>query len=920
MVYKINRHFLNALFLLAALLLTSAAGMADSEANAAPPTADPIPLETQLAATLPAWTRQGRLLLYVQRNVDQDSLVPSSQPPVDPSTIDLGTPQGVAAANDHTSVWFGSVLAIAPAEMTILNTAPALYDIPASEIAKAKPIEFLLKSLTTEQFGLLATAGLGITDLNLQQVPLFTAVIPDPLGLVSSDASVADDESYTKQILSVPREQILQQIRLHFYIAENTSIQCGDQTIEPAGKLGNNDERAQNNYSTGPMKYAESIVFDQFEGSQEWKQLESRLIQQVPTVLKKSDIIWKDHALIQRVNVNGVNTVEDLVKRLSKALKIELYADASYGKCKITLGGDMRTPVSAADLMNALAFSANGAWRHVGPCYILTDDIVGLGQREEGVRDIISAWSNQLQSDGSSAARKLAAFNWVSTLSVFPTDQDLFPTDQLMSILDGGTKQASIIKFSELPAGIQAEFAKQIEKENQKPEAPDDNSVEQRSKIVVTPNTSVNFYVNIVTAFELPGDGIMNYGLIEGKLIPPINDNSKITQSEKCQAAICAPKSTKEAIQTVDKLAKMGLNTLILDVFCNGKTYFDNSAFPPKSKDAANVLSAAIAEAAKKHVTVYAAVDLLCWRKDYAQSCKAPWPFPVSEDVDVGGKPSEVDGIERLNKGVLDNEFSGHPGYEGKVNDQINDAWVNPLDPAVRAMLSSLMADLAKVRGISGIIMLDTAAPGYGTDPLVDPRPPLGFSPVNRLKLIREKHIDPIDLDTAATTSLHTNDDAWFENLTSIWCKIPGFERPRHGPLQPYLMKGDLETLKQCAESAKKSNPSVSILTEDTAGDMTISPWSDIKPPTDPDYSSDGTPKCSFISIPILLMGTNDSSVAQDVKDFETDRSSMSSDEDDNLGEAKPDGIAYNLVDGGVDENVPKMLDWLATYLTVKRD
>jgi hypothetical protein len=919
------KYFIFAFILAAFLLLApSATTMADPASSTVQQTQNPVPLETQLAATLPLWTKPGRLLLYVQRRIRQHSFAAVTLPPIDMSTIDLSTPEGVAAANRHTSVWFGSVLSIAPAEMTILNTDPALYDIPANEIAKAKPLEFLLKSLTTEQFGLLATAGLGITDLSPQQVPLFTAVIPDPLDLVSTDADPSDYESYKKQIVNIPRDQILQQIRLHFYLDENIHIKSDNfDNVYFNGYFreysgGTEDNTPQNYFSTGPMKYAGDIEHTQDQGGQEGALLDSLLVQQVPSALKKSDFNWKERALNQPISIDNISTVNDLVAQLSKVLNKELYADTLYGRDNVTLGGDLKTPVSASDLMQALAFSLNAAWRHVGPCYILTDDIAGLGQRQEEVKDIVSSWSNQLREYGSTA-KKLAGFNWLTSLSAFPNKTDLLPSDQLMTILDGGTKQDTTIKWSELPAGIQTGFAKQIDEQNRRVDDYNEKNTDNYHKIVITPDTPVDVSAEIMTALELPGDGIMSYGSIIGELTPPIEDDSKITLSGKSQAVICAPKSTREAIQTVDKLSKMGLNTLIIDVFCNGKSYFDNSALPPKSKDSGNVLSAAITEAAKKNITVYAAVDLLCWRKDYAQKYKTPWPFSIPEDVDIFGRPSEVDGVERRKKGALDEQYMDDSALDGTVDEQINDSWVSPFDPTVRTLLSSLMAELANVQGISGIIMLNTASPGYVTNSsIIDSRPALGFSLVNRLKFIREKHLDPIDTNAALVTAIQTDGNVYFENFPSFISVISGFERPINNPFQAYLDGGNLEILNQCSESARKANPSISILAADRTLGIAISPWKDTKASAD---TTAGSPSSlagySFLSIPILLMGSNGSSVVQDVQHLET------TDDIDFYTNtiphgAKPDGIAYNLVDGGVNQNVPDMLNWLATYLAGK--
>ncbi len=55
----------------------------------------------------------------------------------------------------------------------------------------------------------------------------------------------------------------------------------------------------------------------------------------------------------------------------------------------------------------------------------------------------------------------------------------------------------------------------------------------------------------------------------------------------------------------------MGYNTLLLDVFYNGQTYFPNNMIAPETKEASGVLDAAVKEAAIKHIALYPVMDLL---------------------------------------------------------------------------------------------------------------------------------------------------------------------------------------------------------------------------------------------------------------------------------------------------------------------
>ena len=63
---------------------------------------------------------------------------------------------------------------------------------------------------------------------------------------------------------------------------------------------------------------------------------------------------------------------------------MELYADPRYSDRKLSVQG---TSASAGDLLRALALAVTGTWRVVGPAYLLTDDLEGLGVRQGRIQD-----------------------------------------------------------------------------------------------------------------------------------------------------------------------------------------------------------------------------------------------------------------------------------------------------------------------------------------------------------------------------------------------------------------------------------------------------------------------------------------------------------------------------------------------------
>jgi len=156
-------------------------------------------------------------------------------------------------------------------------------------------------------------------------------------------------------------------------------------------------------------------------------------------------------------------------------------------------------------------------------------------------------------------------------------------------------------------------------------------------------------------------------------------------------------------------LPGLGMNTLIIDVFNNGRLIFRLQQFS-RIDDAAGVLKAAIDEAAAKHIAVYAAVDLLCWRKDGAAKTSAPWPSKVKPDINVFGEPSDV-GYRRICR-LTRSCHCGLPPSTMFTNIRKTRAG-KPFDPIVRSVLPEMIGNLARVPGLSGLVLQNTAGPGY---------------------------------------------------------------------------------------------------------------------------------------------------------------------------------------------------------------
>jgi hypothetical protein len=205
------------------------------------PAQQPPTLEEELAAVAPAWTQTGRLLIEV-------NLFPNLPPAQRAeSTVqdaaanaDTTTPEGVAASNGYITQWYDGVMAVAPASMKVINTDQSLMNLPMTQLAAIRPLQFLFESLTADQFALLAGPGLSYSDLTADQQPLFADILPSPLQMVPANVAEPFFEganalapvsqltsikaAYNQQIISVPDAVVLDNVRLHAYLHQDFSI------------------------------------------------------------------------------------------------------------------------------------------------------------------------------------------------------------------------------------------------------------------------------------------------------------------------------------------------------------------------------------------------------------------------------------------------------------------------------------------------------------------------------------------------------------------------------------------------------------------------------------------------------------------------------------------------------------------------
>ena len=790
------------------------------------------------------------------------------------------TPDTLAVRYGRSLQVFGHVLALAPPTMTVLNLDPALADTPLGQLAGQHPETYLLGSLSAEQLRQAGTGGLAYADMTAGQQSLMHALLPEPLEIVPTAASPLDDKmdkaqraAFDAQIQKVSGDDLLGSLKLHAYLDADFFVHA------PVG-YGIGDTRALLP-STGAYK----LPFGGY-GNMEarGKPTENILKADVPNAPKPGDLRWTRHDLERTVSLGGLTTVDALVARLGAAMHLELYADPHYGPLPVAARGDLRAELAAGEVMQALAVCVCGTWRQVGAAFVLTDDVQGLGTRQEFLAEIGQVWSSRLSAAGKDAGTHLQALDWMHALSFAPGDIGALSPDQITAIQKASGTNEGSLPWHSLPPPLQEHLqdtflhygdnlpknlpssASSLSDEMTK--MGDDMKAAAGS---VTPNSPVDTTINIRLAVELPNTGaMMLFG--EYRVQPPEPDrtgDSKADAKEKPDApkkpggvaldkplrgVLCAPKTPEEARAAVAKLAEMGLNTLFLDVFTGGRTYFPNDALPPASADAGGVLHAALAAAKPRHIAVYAVMDTLCWRKDGLTPHPQAWPQGFAEDVTISGETPDQTVQRRAAAGSLDTSYEhsrlllAREGTEG---------WASPFDPAVQTLLPALVRAVAATPGLAGLVLEDAVPPGYDGSGADRDGLGLGYTLPSRLTYLRGTHRDPVDITTSYgdSVSVFVSGEFFFGNYQ---IDIPTFrsDRANYTAWTKWREDADKLLLMHCRRAAQTAAPALPLLRRSVLSSIaSFDPWTepqtapDSAPPA-PRQASDRVTPQSILDVP----------------------------------------------------------------------
>ena len=886
--------------------------------------APPVTLAQAMAALPSDVLGQGRVMM-----APYGAMVPPLRP-ADASTLPADTIvdplDRIAVDYNRSMQTFGHVTAIAPKTMTILNTSPDLGDIPFAEVAGQHPLPFLLGTLTPDQMHILATSGLGFADLSEDQQALLKAALPNPFLIVPRNAvtptmSMADlqkpgprqqaafkrmremSAAYKSMEQTIPADEVLRSVKLHAFLTANLTPNAHDGGVTFSFRNGMP--------SPGPFK----LTYQEFDGlahTEVQDQLQGLLSTKEPNALKDGQLDWKLPALQTKVGLADVKTVGDLVTAIAKATGLEVYVDGNYSHLPLDFAGAVEQPQAAVDLLQGLSVCVCGAWRQVGPCWILTDDVAGYGTRYANLAEAVQKWSNRLTDADKVIGQRLVDLDWARQLHFMDKDPVALPQHLVDQLTKNGKTDGSI-PWKDVPQVTIDAIDSQLKGLADQPQMSSYTEQATQDRENAQPDTPIGYTLEIGFAYELPETGLMPFdqtpyrpqkptAVSNEDAQPPVN-LGKIDMQDPVRALLCTAETTKEATALVDKAADVGFNALYLDVFHNGRTYFPNRSIKPESVEASGVLQAAIDEAAGKGIAVYATVDLFCWRKDGGAAHPAKWPAFVAQDLTIAGDPADVDMRRRIDNGLIRNdlELADMRVIEG------NHSWVSPFDPNVEPALTGMVSALASTRGIAGIVVEDATPPGYvGVEDRIDPAAALGYTSTARLDYLRKYHADPVDISP--------------EYNLQLWLPYQGFQTTFNVDMSTFGTSSSNDWLKfraaaadavavDCQRAIRAVNPSIPLLVREGQYGETFDPWPNAANPN-VYIELDGKNKWEYVTSASVV----DLPVAADVRAKPWKIVEDANWRRRHFGHGQAGGVVLDLVNGNTDEPALRTLDQLSPY------
>ena len=716
--------------LLPALLFITLAFALLGSPGWAEPTKTPTPKKLTLAQALAAMPPADGLWLTV--SAEQVTLPDGAEPPTADANL-----SGIAAAFGDQTAAFGAVTAIAPQTMVLLNNQPDAPNI-AADMNAMVALKMLSASLNDSQWQALTSQhGLGLTDLTDDtQRGLFHALFNHGhLWIASADPALQSvpeeqrtDVRDVTSLIDMTRVRLGQTAHIYLYDKQGKTLYFSGERPDAAQRLHTYRPK------TPPLGAEHGVS----------------LRAEVPNIAKPSDLDWDSHALQASMPTADLKTVGELITQVDKQTGLELYADPHYSSRTLTMRG-APTATSIADLLQAVCLCVAGTFRKVGPAYVLTDDLIGVGVRrkhledwEDAARKTNSALENQagqtLLNNRASTSRKLPTFG--DPLAITPEEMAALPDSPAMpGIPRERDNKFPVSKLSPAQQAWVRQTAADFNEKLHSSTLPSYLDGDDLGEADLTHNVDlqVNLYMQLLvpsanmpvdTNLDLPmwmlfypgytEQAAQGYAAAEAKALaklPPPPTLSAALHLGRRRAVLAHPRTAADADALIAAMQKLGLNTLLLDIFSDGVNHIKTSAV-----NGPDILTEALTRTRGTGIEVYADLSLLSWGDAPPESV---------QDLTIDGQTSREAAVQ-AHQDSEDENFSD----DGKpIPFVAPGVRVSPSSPKVQATLTALVQDLAARPGLAGFVWQDA-----------DTDYDLGYTLDMRLAFLRAVHADPVDV------------------------------------------------------------------------------------------------------------------------------------------------------------------------------
>lgn len=626
---------------------------------------------------------------------------------------------------------FGNVTAIAPLTMTVVYSPPETPN-PYDGMPPGQILKLLSKTFTLEQWkAFLGPSGVGYMDMQEgTQKKLFESLFPEGHLLVIEDNPIGPNDLATKQDIS---GKPLTQARLHLGYMVSIALQY-------VGKPDEHVFAGTGETANAPKRYfmtnAQSNDVDHEFGA-----LVHETLTNAP---KPGQLPFDAAALTVPVPLVGIKTVDDLVAQIGKATRIEMYADPRYGARKVTVIGSAKS-APAHDLLQALAYCVTGTYRQVGPAFVLTDDVTGLGTRHALWKSFEEKAQAMLPGNGDVFAETSPNPNMPYTVQDISWGGDplAFTPAQREAYWRkwrGNPEQSSnpmmdlTLPFDQLTPAQQV-VAQQAQQDNEKQHL--DTTLDGTVMIQAEPMLELTLpaldgpvivfqsYQGLLPYPSLtPAEEKANAKRMEAEFPPPAGENVPVpigplrlvVRGLARRAVRIAPRTPREVTRALTALNTLGFNEAWIQITPAPKAAGDTTAL--------SLLAQAVGEAKAAGITVFPDLRLLRWGDGAPASLL---------DLDIAGK-------------------SGSKAFQEAGPDRYDT--VTPFAPDVSQRLRTLVQRISNMPGIGGMVWEEMTPTGYeglkGNDQ--SPETEMGYAEAGRLACLRAAHTDPIDLYTNSFT------------------------------------------------------------------------------------------------------------------------------------------------------------------------